>query len=367
MGVAAPIILSLALAACSTPPGGGRACEPGHVEVDGACHKLCTTYTECDRPCDNSGAGESCDPAGFCVRGCPGVPEISSIDGNGGANGSLGHAPHFAGSGLVIAGRNLFDARVRLTGAGVVAADLAVAAGASDERIEVCLPDTLDNGPYSLTIANQAGEVCGDFELVQGIPGPPGEYASGTGILVDNTLKTLTADVGPGAGQLAGGPELAALQSTVAALQAQVAALQLAAVPIGGIIAWHKSLDAGVGSLPDGYLECNGQTVSDAASPLDGVVLPDLNGQAYAGGRGRYLRGGNTSGLFNNSSRYSGNGSTYAGSTGPYFGACYGMWYDTENGTLSSYTDANAGQPNNLGNPYVQVTAMTVVFIMRVR
>lgn len=60
-------------------------------------------------------------------------------------------------------------------------------------------------------------------------------------------------------------------------------------VPIGTITAWHKNL-SGTPALPATWLECNGQTVSDAASPYDGVALPDLNGDA------RFLRGGSTSG-----------------------------------------------------------------------
>jgi|GEM_PF-1677378 len=59
--------------------------------------------------------------------------------------------------------------------------------------------------------------------------------------------------------------------------------------PVGAIVAWHKSL-AGVPALPSSWMECNGQTVSDAASPLNGRTLPNLNGQ------GRFLRGGTTSG-----------------------------------------------------------------------
>ena len=61
--------------------------------------------------------------------------------------------------------------------------------------------------------------------------------------------------------------------------------------PIGSIIAWHKDLGTGaVPALPEGWLECDGQTVMDEASPLDGVVLPNLNGD------GRFLRGSSSSG-----------------------------------------------------------------------
>ncbi|MBN2452360.1 MAG: tail fiber protein [Lentisphaeria bacterium] len=62
-------------------------------------------------------------------------------------------------------------------------------------------------------------------------------------------------------------------------------------VPIGSIIPWHKSLP-GMPALPDGWVECNGQTLDDGGSPLDGQTIPNLNGQ------GRFLRGGTTSGTF---------------------------------------------------------------------
>lgn len=63
-------------------------------------------------------------------------------------------------------------------------------------------------------------------------------------------------------------------------------------VPIGGIVAWHKSL-AGTPTLPDGWAECNGQTLADARSPYNGRIIPDLNGVADTS---RFLRGQSTSG-----------------------------------------------------------------------
>ena len=61
--------------------------------------------------------------------------------------------------------------------------------------------------------------------------------------------------------------------------------------PIGGVMAWLKSF-TGVPSLPDGWIECNGQAISDAASPLNGETAPDLNASA---GTARFLRGGTES------------------------------------------------------------------------
>ncbi|MFO0722716.1 MAG: hypothetical protein U1E65_02955 [Myxococcota bacterium] len=68
---------------------------------------------------------------------------------------------------------------------------------------------------------------------------------------------------------------------------------EIALPPIGAVIAWHKSM-AGVPALdPDsGWVECDGQTINDPGSPMNGQVVPDLNGGA------RFLRGGATSGVF---------------------------------------------------------------------
>ena len=58
------------------------------------------------------------------------------------------------------------------------------------------------------------------------------------------------------------------------------AATTVPMVPIGGMIPWAKSL-TGVPVLPSGWLECNGQTISDVGSPMNGTVLPDMNNQGW--------------------------------------------------------------------------------------
>jgi len=63
----------------------------------------------------------------------------------------------------------------------------------------------------------------------------------------------------------------------------------LGTVPIGAIVAWDKSFP-GVPALPANFVECNGQTISDPASPLNGQTLRDLNGS------NQFLRGNTTSG-----------------------------------------------------------------------
>ena len=61
-------------------------------------------------------------------------------------------------------------------------------------------------------------------------------------------------------------------------------------VPIGAVVAWHKDL-SGVPGLPDGWVEWNGGSVSDAESPLNGQAIPDLNSDTGNGGGGYFIRG----------------------------------------------------------------------------
>lgn len=65
---------------------------------------------------------------------------------------------------------------------------------------------------------------------------------------------------------------------------------QLNLPPIGTVLAWHKSLTGVPATLPYGWIECNGQTLSDADSPLNGQVIPDMNGDS------QFIRGSNVSG-----------------------------------------------------------------------
>jgi hypothetical protein len=65
------------------------------------------------------------------------------------------------------------------------------------------------------------------------------------------------------------------------------------AFPIGAIFAWAKTL-TGVPALSSRWVECNGQVLSDAASPLNGDTIPNLN--ASGGGTQYFLRGATASG-----------------------------------------------------------------------
>lgn len=78
--------------------------------------------------------------------------------------------------------------------------------------------------------------------------------------------------------------------SPLAALSAAIRAI---APPIGTIISWAKSI-TGVPTIPDGYLECDGSTISDADSPMNGQAVPNLNGNSDA--TSLFLRGSTASG-----------------------------------------------------------------------
>ena len=73
--------------------------------------------------------------------------------------------------------------------------------------------------------------------------------------------------------------------------------------PVGAVIAWHKNMIGLTATLPDGWVECNGQVISDSESALDGQIAPNLNGEPSGanspGTSGKYamfLRGGTASG-----------------------------------------------------------------------
>ncbi len=59
--------------------------------------------------------------------------------------------------------------------------------------------------------------------------------------------------------------------------------------PIGSAVAWFKTI-SGTPSLPSGWVECNGGTISDADSPMNGQSIPDMNTTK------RFIRGSTTSG-----------------------------------------------------------------------
>lgn len=82
--------------------------------------------------------------------------------------------------------------------------------------------------------------------------------------------------------------QIVALTAQLAALSTEVAALAFSQVPIAGVVPWHKN-NPGAPALPANFVECNGQTLNDPESPLDGTTIPDYNNA------GLFPKGGLTS------------------------------------------------------------------------
>ena len=84
--------------------------------------------------------------------------------------------------------------------------------------------------------------------------------------------------------------------ATALALRQQLNALKAlidAVYPVGCVTGYLKSLP-NVPALPGTWVECNGQPINDAQSPLNGLNAPDLNGAQ--GGVPSFLRGAIASG-----------------------------------------------------------------------
>lgn len=185
------------------------ACGGGSLCSDGCCWQVCNDDAECGHRCTASDrSGEICE-SGLCRPGCRDqAPTLTGIDGDGAVNADDDPATseHHIDNGLVLEGSGFDGALVRLASANGAPTALDIESR-TDTRMEVCLPDTvLPETTYSLTVANQAGEACGDFRLVQGEPGAtgdPGSYTPGTGVQI--VSGTISADIGIGAEQVAAG------------------------------------------------------------------------------------------------------------------------------------------------------------------
>jgi hypothetical protein len=127
-----------------------------------------------------------------------------------------------------------------------------------------------------------------------------------------------------------------------------------AVLPIGSIIAWHKSLYS---SLPSNWVECNGGVVP-AGSPIAGATIPNLNGEK------RFLRGASTSGTsqadavgphkHNETSWNGGSGSVWVPAAQQGSGVVVDNTYQTTNPTSGGDTET---RPLN----------MSVVWIMKIK
>jgi hypothetical protein len=116
-------------------------------------------------------------------------------------------------------------------------------------------------------------------------------------------------------------------------------------VPIGGVVAWMKSLAVATGypalALSSEFVECNGQVLADPESPWNGKTIPNLNG-ASAGTK-RFLRGSATSGTTGGTETHTHPLTLYGTSTTLGTGTSN---YIVRSGSSSYNTDAAATLPS---------------------
>jgi len=104
--------------------------------------------------------------------------------------------------------------------------------------------------------------------------------------------------------------------------------------PIGSIMAWHKSF-TNTPTLPENWVECNGQVLSDAESVYNGQTIPDLNGSS---GTERFLRGQTTSGGTGGSETHShDSASAHGGNSNSTWETQNNDWKTSTVSTLPSY------------------------------
>jgi len=127
-------------------------------------------------------------------------------------------------------------------------------------------------------------------------------------------------------------------------------------VPIGTVQAWLKNY-TNTPALPTGWVECNGQTLSDSDSVYNGQVIPDLNGAVGTGLKGYFLRGHSESGLTEDSQNLA---HTH---TIPCRG---GSGYSTSL-TNNSTTANTTKTTNSSGGTEARPHNYSVVWIMRVK
>ena len=149
------------------------------------------------------------------------------------------------------------------------------------------------------------------------------------------------------------------------------------ATPIGTVQSWLKSY-TNVPTLPFGWVECNGQTLSDAESLFDGQVIPDLNNT------GRFLKGATTSGTATNAQSHNhqwGNSVSIGGLhgtisvtsvlttprvSGSYNSSGSAVGFNNSSGRMAGVESQNSqAWTSNVTAP--DPTNYTVVFIMRVK
>ena len=146
-------------------------------------------------------------------------------------------------------------------------------------------------------------------------------------------------------------------------------------MPIGSIVAWHKTL-TGVPTLPVGWVQCDGQTLSDKDSALDGQVIPDLNGSGGATAN-RFLRGAATSGTTRaDNVRQHTHDMTHGHTLDAEGGAQSGSHCNLQttitrtavSGLVNDFSGSTGNYPTSAGSPNETYPRhMDVVWIMRVK
>jgi hypothetical protein len=146
--------------------------------------------------------------------------------------------------------------------------------------------------------------------------------------------------------------------------------------PIGTILAWHKSEGSTPGLPASGeWVECNGQTLNDLASPYHTHVIVNLNGDlAGINSPGQsakiamFLRGGLTSGT-GQQDAFQGHLHTVGPVPGAYDAVVSGgsnAWSSTTSlNTSAPISDGTNGTPRTAGE--TRPVNMSVVWIMKVK
>ena len=129
-------------------------------------------------------------------------------------------------------------------------------------------------------------------------------------------------------------------------------------IPIGGVVAWCKSLSAALPPLLPNYVECNGQVLSDGGSVLNGATIPNLNGAVAVGLKGRFLRGDSTSGTTQTPQNYA---------------HTHDVLRRTNSGDADNYCDGGTGADlaqaasTSEGGTEARPYSYTVVWVMRIK
>ncbi|MCP4137997.1 MAG: hypothetical protein GY754_43945 [bacterium] len=185
-------------------------------------------------------------------------------------------------------------------------------------------------------------------------------YSSIANLQQDNTA--IRAELSAITGDTSILDEITLLKAEIAALKTAKAPVE-SVVPVGAVIAWHKSF-SGVPAMPSNFVECDGSVISDADSTLNGQTLPDLNGE------GRFLRGASSSGTLQDDQvqDHTHNIPVWQRDDQKVFTSLGGMtswgWQaDGSNNTTRPSNGASGAQTGSETRP----TNMSVVWVMRIK